>query len=101
MLWVCALFVEICYGEIMKKINKMVRISLAGGIIGLIFTNPRKALEKMIEKNNQDGWNAIYYTTHTESNIVMILIQWLVLILTLGLWTFGAGYLILFEKEKK
>jgi len=24
----------------------------------------------------------------------------LVLFLTLGLWTFGAGYLILFEKEK-
>ena len=95
-----ALFVEICYGEIMKKINKMVRISLAGGIIGLIFTNPRKALDKIIEKNNEDGWNAIYYTTHSESNLIIILIQWLVLIFTLGLWTFGAGYLILFEKEK-
>ena len=82
------------------KINKIVRIALSGGLIGLILTNPRKALDKMIEKNNNDGWNAIYYTTHSESNIIIILVQWLVLFLTLGLWTFGAGYLILFEKEK-
>ena len=85
----------------MQKINKMVRIALSGGIIGLIFTNPKRALDNMIEKQNQDGWNAIYYTRHNESNIIMILIQWLILICTLGFWTFGAGYLILFEKEKK
>ena len=46
------------------KINKIVRIALSGGLIGLILTNPRKALDNMIEKNNNDGWNAIYYTTH-------------------------------------
>ena len=54
------------------KINKIVRIALSGGLIGLILTNPRKALDNMIEKNNNDGWNAIYYTTHSESNIIII-----------------------------
>ena len=82
------------------KINKIFLITLSGSEIALILTNPRKALDRMIEKNNNDGWNKIYYTMHSESNIIIILIQWLVLFLTLGLWTFGAEYLILFEKEK-
>ena len=82
------------------KLNKIVRIALSGGLVRLILTNTRKALDNMIEKNNNDGWSAIYYTTHSESNIIIILVQWLVLFLTLGLCTFGTGYLILFEKEK-
>ena len=36
------------------KINKIVRIALSGGLIGLILTNPRKALDNMIEKNNNE-----------------------------------------------
>ena len=82
------------------KLNKIVRIALSGGLVRLILTNTRKALDNMIEKNNNNGQNAIYYTTHLESNIIIILVQWLVLFLTLGLCTFGTGYLILFEKEK-
>lgn len=38
----------------MKK-NKVLRISLAGGIIGAFTTNPRKALEDAIDRQNQEG----------------------------------------------
>lgn len=83
----------------MKKRNKIVRISLSGGIIGLLFTNPRKALDDAIDKANQDDWNAIYFSPHKTSNLFVHVFQLTVLLLTLGFWTFGAGYMILFEKE--
>lgn len=83
----------------MIKRNKMVRISLSGGIVGLLFTNPRKALDDVIDKQNQDGWNAIYFSEHKTSNLFVALLQIATLVVTLGIWTFGAGYLILFERE--
>ena len=83
----------------MSKVNKIVRISLAGGIIGMLTTNPRKALEEAISSNNKDGWNAIHFSEHKTSNYFITLLQLFVLALTLFLWTFGAGYMILFEKD--
>jgi len=83
------------------KLNKIVRISLSGGIIGAIFTNPRKALDDILLKNNRDGWNAHQIMSHKSSNEFILLIQIIVLIMTLGLWTWGSGYFILFEKESQ
>ena len=84
----------------MPKENKIVRVALAGGILGLMFTNPRRALENRIRKENADGWNAVYFSTHTETNAFVWFISIVLLFLTLFLWTFGAGYLVLFEREK-
>ena len=83
----------------MAKVNKVVRIALAGGIIGLLTTNPRRALDQRIDRENQEGWTATYFITHSETNLFMSMLRLLVLFLTLFLWTFGAGYLILFERE--
>lgn len=79
--------------------NKVVRLSLAGGLIGLLSTNPRKALDDAIDQENQKGWNAIQIQPHRTTNLFVILLQIAVLICTLGLWTWGAGYLILFEMD--
>ena len=83
----------------MSKINKVVRISLSGGLIGALTTNPRKALEDRIEKENKNGWNALYFSEHKTSNLFIAILQFVVLVLTLFIWTFGAGYMILFEKD--
>lgn len=84
----------------MAKVNKVVRIALSAGIIGWITTNPRRTLDNVIDKHNQDGWNAVYFAEHKTTNLFVAILQYLVLFLTLFLWTFGAGYMILFEKEK-
>ncbi|MFZ4761840.1 MAG: hypothetical protein ACOYK8_03385 [Alphaproteobacteria bacterium] len=83
----------------MQKINKVVRISLAGGIVGLLATNPRRALDNTIDKQNQDGWNCHQILPHSERNLLVILLQVGVLLCTFGLYTWGAGYIILFEKD--
>ncbi len=82
------------------KINKVVRISLAGGLIGMLTTNPRRALDKRIENENKDGWNAIYFMPHKETNLLVSILQIVLLVVTLGLWTWGAGYFVLFERQR-
>ena len=82
------------------KHNKVVRIALAGGIIGWLTTNPRRALENRIERENEQGWTCTYFIPHRETNLFIILVQIVLLVCTFGLWTFGAGYMALFEKEK-
>jgi hypothetical protein len=41
------------------KVNKVVRITLYSGLIGQLIVNPRRALDERIDKENQNGWNAI------------------------------------------
>ena len=81
------------------KINKIIQLNISGGLIGLVLTNPRRALESCIMKENQDGWNAVYFTHHKDTNIFMSILKLAVLLCTLFLWTWGAGYMILFERE--
>lgn len=82
------------------KENKIVRVALSGGLLGAMTTNPRRALEKCIAQHNNEGWRCHQVLPHTTSNAAVLLLQLLVALCTLGLWTFGAGYLILFEREK-
>jgi hypothetical protein len=81
------------------KRNKVIRLSLSGGIIGLLTTNPRKALDDAIDKANQEGWNAVQIQPHKTSNLLIVMLQVVVLFLTLFLWTWGSGYLVLMERE--
>jgi hypothetical protein len=82
------------------KINKVVRISLSGGIIGALLTNPRSAIEKRIMQENTEGWSAHQIIPHADTNLAIIILKIVVLFLTLFLWTWGAGYLVLFEKDR-
>ena len=74
----------------MTKVNKVVRISLSGGIIGWLTTNPRRALDARIDKENQEGWNAIYILPHSETNLAANLARLVVLVCTLLLWDVGS-----------
>ena len=83
----------------MAKKNKVTRVSLMGGLIGALTTNPRKALENEIDKQNQEGWNAIHIDPHRTTNLFIWVLQLVVLVITFGLFTWGGGYLILFERD--
>jgi hypothetical protein len=83
-----------------QKMNTVVRISLSGGLIGLVTTNPRRAIDAAVDKANQEGWNCHQIVPHNSRNLLVVFLQILVLMLTLGLWTWGAGYLLLLERER-
>lgn len=79
--------------------NKIVRISLSGGIIGLLSTNPAKTLENVVQGHNAEGYRCLQITPHRTHNALVFLLQLVVLVCTIGLWTWGGGYLILMEKK--
>ena len=84
----------------MVKINQVERISYAGGLYGLIFGSSKGKLQAKVEEMNQRGWNLHFI--HSDSlNIIHIIIRLLVLVLTLGIWTFGSSELLIFEKERQ
>lgn len=83
----------------MAKINKVERIALSGGLLGALFTSPRRALDNAIAAANAAGWHCHQILPHHTTNLFMLLLQVVVLCCTLGLWTFGAGYLLLLEKD--
>lgn len=84
----------------MEKVNKVINMSLAGGLIGLMTTNPRRSLDNLIDKHNQDGWNLVQVIPSEDRNIIMFILKLIVLICTIGLYTFGSGYLLIMEKDK-
>ncbi len=79
--------------------NKIVQINLMGGLLGLMATNPRRALNNRINDENEDGWRAVYFMPHHDTNILVWVLKIAVLVCTLGLWTWGAGYMVLLERE--
>lgn len=83
------------------KANKIERVALSGGILGAILTNPKAAIDRALVKANTDGWYCRQVMPHSTSNIFILMLQAFVLVCTLGLWTFGAGYLLLLEKDSQ
>ena len=83
----------------MATLNRVERISLSGGIIGSMATNPRNAIQKKCEELNAEGWHCHQIIPHSSNNILVSVLRALVLMVTLFMWTFGDGYLLLFKKE--
>lgn len=50
-------------------INKIDRIALASGLLGALFTNPRRALDSRVETANKEGCKLIQIVPHAETNL--------------------------------
>jgi len=82
-----------------RKVNKVVRIGLGGGLIGSLLTNTKSAFEKEINHQNTDGWNLCELEAIGGANLFMMIVRMIILALTLGLFTLGQNYIMIFEKE--
>lgn len=83
----------------MHKINKVVRISFSGGLIGFVFGSTRGKVQSVVQEHNADGWN-VAEILPDNPNLAIWIVRLLLLILTLGLWTLANGYLIIFERPR-
>lgn len=83
----------------MQKINKVVRVSFSGGILGMILGSSRGKVESVVQKHNSDGWN-VAEVIPDNPNLAIWLVRLILLILTLGLWTLSSGYLFIMEKPR-
>jgi len=82
--------------------NRVVRISLQGGLLGLIFTKQkrREAIGNCIKRQNEDGWRFVFGFYENEHDYLLRTLHVLILGCTLFLWTFNLNYLIVFEKDE-
>lgn len=79
--------------------NKIINVDFTGGIIGLFFSSPRRKLNKIIAKENQEGWKVVEVLDSEKGNFFTALVQVFLLIITLFLYTTVSGKYIVFEKD--
>jgi hypothetical protein len=79
--------------------NRVERVTLSGGIIGALATNPCKALNRAVQRGNQDGWHVRQVMVDGNGNLLELLIRLAILFLTLLLWTPASGYFVVFERN--
>lgn len=83
-----------------EQLNKVVVVSLVGGLIGLFFASPQGALNTKIKKENGAGWKVIQVIPSESGNIFLFIFRLFLLILTFFLFTTTNGYYIIMEKSK-
>ena len=83
----------------MPKINTVERIQYAGGLYGLLFGSSKGKLAAKVLDMNSQGWN-LHFIHQGQLNLAWLLLKFLILILTLTIWTFGNSELLIFEKDR-
>ncbi len=84
-----------------NKLNKVVNVTLTGGIIGLIGNSPQNSLNRQISKENANGWKVIQIIPSESGNILLIILRLLLLICTLFFYTTANGYYVIMEKKEE
>ena len=79
--------------------NKIVNVTLIGGIIGLLASSPKKSLNNTISNENANGWRVIQVIPADSGNIFLIIFRLLILLITFFLYTTANGYYIVMEKK--
>ena len=82
------------------KRNKVDEVTFVGGLIGWVAVNPRSTIDKRVTEANEAGWNLVQIQPSAGSNLVISVLRLVLLIVTLGLLTFGDGVYLVFEKDE-
>lgn len=78
--------------------NKVSKITLTGGIIGLFAGSSLSALNKRISSENAQGWEVVQVLPDTSLNILTVILRMLLLMITLFLYTTSNGYYIVLKR---
>jgi hypothetical protein len=82
-----------------SNMNKVVNVTLTGGIIGLVGDSPQNSLNRRISKENKNGWRVIQVIPSSSGNLLLILLRLLLLVVTLFFYTTANGYYVIMEKN--
>ncbi len=81
------------------QLNKVVNVTLAGGIIGMLGSSPQNALNNRIKKENASGWRVIQVIPAYNGNILLAILRIIILCLTIFLYTTANGYYVILERK--
>ena len=79
--------------------NKVVNVTLVGGIIGALSSSPQNRINNVILQENANGYKVIQVIPSASGNIFLTIIRALILVLTLFLYTTTNGYYVIMEKK--
>ena len=82
------------------KRNKIDEITFVGGIIGWLAVNPKATIDNRVAEANKAGWTVVNIISGNEKYALLRLLRTVVLVVTLGLFPFGDGVYVIFEKEE-
>tara|TARA_Y100001935_G_C17061472_1_gene386960 strand:+ start:317 stop:568 length:252 start_codon:yes stop_codon:yes gene_type:complete len=82
------------------KRNKIDEITFIGGLIGWLAVNPKTTIDNRVAEANEAGWTVVNIIPGGQQNALLRFLRTLVLILTLGLFTFGDGVFVIYEKQE-
>jgi hypothetical protein len=80
--------------------NKIVNITLWGGLLGLFASSPKQKIAKAIEKENLNGFRTVQVIEAASGNLFLWLLRLIILLITIFIYTPANGYYITFEKIK-
>ena len=80
------------------SLNKVVRVSLKGGLLGLLSSNPHHTLSAAIAAENRAGWKVVQVIPDDTGNLVIMIVRFVVLMFTLLLYMPANGYWVVMEK---
>ena len=86
--------------SVVMKRNKIDEITFIGGLIGWLAVNPKATIDNRVAEANKAGWTVVNIIPGNEQNALLRLLRIVVLVVTLGLFTFGDGVYVIFEKEE-
>ena len=79
--------------------NKVVKVTLTGGIIGLLSGDAIDSLNEMIKSENSKGWEVVQILPDNNINLITIVLRMLLLLITFLLYTKSNGYFIVLKKK--
>jgi len=79
--------------------NKVVKVTLVGGLIGLLAGSPVDSLNKRIRNENSQGWEVVQVLPDTNLNLLTVILRILLLMITLLLYTTTNGYFIVLKRK--
>lgn len=74
--------------------NNIHRVNLTGGLIGLLFSTPKRALGRCLQKVSADNEEVVFVLPDNR-NLFQLIIEFVPLVLTLGVWCPAPGYLVI------
>lgn len=81
--------------------SKVDEVSFLGGLIGFLFVNPRLIIDRRVKEANANGWRLVQIVPSSGTNFLITVLRAVLLVLTLGLITFGDGMYLVFEKDSR
>jgi len=82
-----------------NQTNKVVNVTLTGGLIGLFSVSPQSVLNNRLVKENSNGWRVIQVIPADSGNIFLFIFRLLLLVVTFFLYTSANGYYVILEKK--